>query len=468
MKFKSLAISKLAIFFLLSTQVGAKTVVVEDTGLTSSFFCLNKAHRYSDGSSSGSAQLLNGIPKYCGATGTYTHKHIPAAVSKDGHRYEVFSDNTQNGNIFYEDKALRIYLVKDSGPKVLVHTEEKWHDAHMNAVVDVDEDGYVSIHMSSRGLRHNFRSGYVFKSIAPHSVVMKRIEGGESNPQNESYPQVHHTNFGKVVLFTRYEKTGATTNRTVWVNKEGLEPYKLVEGGHYQVSWYDKSTSTLYTAYNYHPNGSLNDRANVFVLKTTDGLTWKNVKNQQVASAGSPLPARSVDSLVYDSEFRGLTIYLKDIITDCNGSLRVLMTESVSFNPTKGARQLSELTINPNGNASIKTLHMTNHNYSAGAYLYEGCQLYTLSNGDNGKPYYGGDLILKKLVGGSYKLEMEYKDGKNYSYVRRVRGAGMSAVASQGSIEIEPYEPNNPNSSPLEGNRIIDSTTSTQVRISVE
>ena len=44
----------------------------------------------------------------------------------------------------------------------------------------------------------------------------------------------------------------------------------------------------------------------------------------------------------------------------------------------------------------------------------------------------------------------------------------MSAVASQGSIEIEPYEPNNPNSSPLEGNRIIDSTTSTQVRISVE
>ncbi|WP_062569298.1 hypothetical protein [Pseudoalteromonas arabiensis] len=467
MKIKNIIFLNILTFLILLPPklMAAKNIAVEDTGFTSSFFCLNKAVRYSDGTSSGSSQLLNGVPKYCGATGTYTHKHIPVAVSKDGHRYEVFTDNTQNGNEYPEDRALRLYLVKDSGPKVLIHTEEKWHDPHMNASVDVDDNGYVWVHMSSRGLLHRFKSGFVFKSIAPHSFVMRRVAGGHEDPQNESYPQVHHTTFGKVVLFTRYEQFNNKNIRTIWVNKEGVMPYKLVDGGHYQVSWYDKKSATLFTAYNYHPDGSLDNRANIFVLKTTDGENWYNVKNEQVASLGNPLPTRSPKSLVYDSEFRGLTIYLKDIITDCDNNLRVLMTESMSHDPTKGLRQLSELIISPNGSAGVKTLHRTNHNYSAGAYLYEGCQLYTLSNGDNGKQYFGGDLILKKLTGGSYILEKEYKDGKNYSYIRRVRGDGMSAVASQGSIEIAPNDPNSPT---LEGNRIIDSTSSSHVRISIK
>ena len=423
---KNLIIVLIILSFCTNAAGSTKDIVVNDTGYISSYFCLTN-------------QLdSNGIPKYCGATGTYTHKHIPVAVSHGGHTYEVYSDNSFNGNIITDKKALRIYLIKDQGPKVLVHTEEDWDDPHMNAVVDVDEQGYIWIHMSSRGLGHKFRSGFVFKSIAPHSFVMKKVKGGTNDPHNESYPQVHHTAFGKIVMYSHYEQlTGTGRNyRTIWVNKEGVTPYKLVNGGHYQVSWYDEDNATLYTAYNYHPDGyqdsPLNHRANVFVLKTTDGVNWLNVKGDLVASPNNYLPTRSVDSLVYDSEFRGLTIYLKDIITDCDGNLRILMTESMSHEPSISLRQLSELKITPTGQATIQALHRTNHNYSAGTYLYEGCQLYTLSNGDNKKPYFGGDLILKKWTGSYYAHEKTYADGLNYSYVRRVRGDAMNAVASKG------------------------------------
>ena len=134
-------------------------------------------------------QLFNGVPKYSGAFGTYTNKHIPMAVWANGNLFHVRTDNTEDGNF-------RVYAMINNYAEVVVHTIENWNDPHTNASINVLPSGHVQVHIASRGLAHKFQSGKIYKSKTPYSLDFECIDGC-SNVNYEAYPQVHNTPWGE-------------------------------------------------------------------------------------------------------------------------------------------------------------------------------------------------------------------------------------------------------------------------------
>ncbi|QTH72254.1 hypothetical protein [Pseudoalteromonas xiamenensis] len=401
-----------------SGQVLATNIDVYDSGYQSSYFCLDQ-------------QLYNGVPKYCGATGTYTYKHIPVAVEKNSNHFEVFSNN-ENGNLV-------TYLVKNYNEKVKVHTEYNWNDPHTNAVVDVDKDGYVYVQLSSRGLGHKYRSGHLYKSTAPYGTDFQKLKGAPNHGDfNQSYPQLHlDHSANRLAIFTRYEYVGTSSVRTLWVDNNGTER-KLVEGGHYAVSD-TNDDGEFYVAYNYHPNFNLDRRANIHVIRsnTLNPTVWYNIKGEKLTL---PLLENDPRTLVYNSEAKGTYIYMKDIVAEEKGTaggVRILFTESTSFDPTKGSRYVKDMNIKSANNIQINTLTATNHNYSAATYLTDKWGWHVqgaLVNGNNGKPYFGGDINYFSDTRTGWKLDNTTKG--NFTYIRKVRGSGYKAVGSKGTVDL--------------------------------
>ncbi|RJE73285.1 hypothetical protein BGP78_03215 [Pseudoalteromonas sp. MSK9-3] len=396
----------------------ANNIHVYDSGYQSSYFCLTK-------------QLYNGVPKYCGATGTYTYKHIPVAVEKNNNHFEVFSSN--------ESGHLVTYLVKNYNQKIKVHTEYNWDDPHTNAVVDIDSNGYVHVQVSSRGVAKKYKSGHLYKSTSPYGTDFEKLKGlPDHGDFNQSYPQIHLDNTSKrLAIFTRYEYINNRSARTLWVDNNGVEK-KLVEGGHYAVSD-TNDDGALYVAYNYHPNLNLDRRSNLHVIKsyTWNPSVWYNIKGEKLTL---PLAENDPRTRVYDSQAKGTYIYVKDIVaeeTGTGGGVHVLFTESTSYNPTLGTRHTKDLDIRSRTDIQINTIAQVNHNYSAASYITDRFGWHVrgvLVNGNNNKPYFGGDINYFQKVGSSWQLKDTVAG--DYTYIRKVRGSSYKAVASQGSVDM--------------------------------
>lgn len=350
-------------------------------------------------------QYYSGVPKYSGAFGTYPNQTMPVAIKSGDDVFQTFSDNL--------DGNLKIYVMKNTENPVLVHTEYAYIDTHMNAAINVDTDGYVMVHVSGRNYKV---AGKVYKSAEPHGTTFNFVK-----EVDETYPQLHNTAWGYTVLNSKYEyPEGGGVHRTLWIRNDETS-YKLVEGGHYQISAY--KNGRLYTAFNYHPNGLTDSRANLYVMYTTDGVTWYNVNDELLTL---PLPENPENALVYDSEKSGKLVYLKDILVDKFSNVRVLFTESDSANPLIGQRFLREWT-----KKSLKTFEVVGHNYNSGAYLEKLGKTYFLA-GLKGEPYYsGGDLALYQLKLDSWE-KLEVLTDLNYSYARPVRNGEGKAVVSVG------------------------------------
>ncbi|CAM4001967.1 hypothetical protein [Pseudoalteromonas byunsanensis] len=401
-----------------STSSLAANIEVNDSGYQSSSFCLTK-------------QLYNGVPKYCGATGTYSYKHIPVAVEKSNNHFEVYSAN-EGGNLV-------TYIIKNYNTRVKVHTEESWDDPHTNAVVDIDRNGYVYVQLSSRGLSHKFRSGHLYKSSTPYGTDFVKLKGAPSHGSlNQSYPQLHLDNTSKrLAIFSRYEYAGQKSVRTLWVDNNGSE-IKLAEGGHYAVSD-TNDDGALYVAYNYHPGYNLDRRSNIHVIKsyTWNPSVWYNIKGEKLTL---PLAENDPRTLVYNSEAKGTYIYMKDIVVEesgTGGGVHVLFTESTSYDPTQGTRFTKDLDIQRYDNIKLSTITEVNHNYSAATYITDRFA-WTISgvlvNGNNAKPYFGGDINYYSRSNGAWKYDSTVSG--DYAYIRKVRGANYKAVASKGSVDI--------------------------------
>lgn len=357
----------------------------------------------------------NGVPKYVGPFGTYTYKHIPVSIWSGGHHFSTFSDN-HSGN-------LEIFLTKDLEPPVLVHVQENWIDTHMNAVVNVDPEGYVWVHVSARNTR---RPGAVYKSEVPYGTEMELIENNQ-----ESYPQVHNAAWGYTTLSNRYEyPVGGGVHRTLHFRGAG-KSIKLVEGGHYQISYYDEDTTSLYSVYNYHPHGKTDRRTNLFVMKTVDGMEWTNLDGKVL---NLPMEENSPLTRILEVEGLGKYIYLKDVYIDSKGAFRVLYVASSSYDPTIGIRIIKEYV-----NGKTRVIEETGHNYNSAAYLEDSTGLYMVTAGKGDVPgYSGGPLSLyRENDEGVWELKHTLDDNLNYSYFRRVRDGGLKGVVSVGSSEAD-------------------------------
>jgi len=339
------------------------------------------------------------VPKYT-AVGTYTAKHIPLAYWSNETLYHVFTDNS--------DGDFHVFAAKGNEEIVEVHTIENWVDMHTNAIIYVDDDGYVFVHVASRGLSHKFQSGKILKSQTPYELDFLCIDGCD-NINFEAYPQVWLTNWDTHVGYTYYTKDAdihPTRNiRELWY-RVGDKRVQLVKGGHYAVSYYDGET--LYLAYNQLVDARPDNRINLYLMKTDNGVDWFTIDNKPLEL---PLAPHSDDTLIYESNGY---VYMKDI-TD---GVKISFVESSDFDPTKGERLIKEW-----HNGEIKTINETNHNYNSSSYFGE----YTITTQDGTAGYGGGDMVLY-----SDGLEIFRDNTCNWNYVRKAINNTKAGVVSCG------------------------------------
>lgn len=376
-------------------------------------------------------QNYNGVPKYSGSFCTYTHKHIPLAVHGNGSLFYTTTTlvyhgtNTPANGDVGADTDFLVYAHKDNENQ-LVHKIEHWTDPHTNAAIQLDNSGYVNVHVASRGLSFKFQSGKHLKSQAPYQLDFECLSG--CNDVNfEAYPQAFDTSFGYYLGYTHYVKDPTihpTRNiREIWYKLNGVRT-RIAKGAHYQNTYYHNGW--VYVAFNWLKNGSPEERYNLYVIKTSDGINWKNVNNQTVTL---PLEQDDATAKVYQTEPN--LVYLKDITYHIGP--HVLFTESSNEDPTQGQRTLKSwwsLSETP----PIKVTE-TNHNYSAGAYVKYDNNLWVLANPDSGVHYLGGDINLYKMYSTAFSLKDTFS-GANYSYIRKVYGIDGLAVAGEGESDV--------------------------------
>lgn len=332
----------------------------------------------------------NGYPKYSGAMGTYTAKHIPIAVRGDGKDYYIFSDNS-SGN-------LEIYVGDSEGGRTLVHTTPDVVDPHDNAVINYF-DGYVYVVVSARA---NKRIGYSYRSkYRDDTSEFILLDSGWW-----AYPQL----WQDALLYTDYDESN---NRELY-SRNSLCDVKLVEGGHYSVSYDDGDW--IHLVYTWHEDGELDKRTGVYYIKSDDGCVWRDIDGNQLEL---PLSQYDISVRLYDTDY----LYLKDL-TVVGGEINLLAVDSNSFYPDEGERVLKVYTP-----SSVTSITEVGHNYNTGAFV-DG-YIVTPTFGEFG--YAGGDIEVFSMDG-ERVLDANFK--YNYNYVRKVfNGSGAYVSESLSASE---------------------------------
>lgn len=270
-------------------------------------------------------QHFEGVPKYSGAFGTYTAKHIPVAVKCELGEWASTSNN-RDGNI-------SLYAVNlKTGDSVLVHTVEGSVDPHQNAAIQCG-GGKLWFAVSARGYK---RPGYLYSSADGYTWTRE-------SESFRSYPQLHWVNEGLLTLYTNYLSDPSQPNNVSRTLYSSCNDRKIVpdDAAHYSMSYYDGET--LHVVYNDLPNGA-DSRTNLNYISSKDGCEW------------------SEPELWHSGDF----VYLKDINV-VDGEVTALVVLSDSYDPTRGERRIAKITSD-----STKIVGFTNHNYTTGALSSDG------------------------------------------------------------------------------------------------
>ena len=193
-----------------------------------------------------------------------------------------------------------------------------------NASLSIDQNGYLWVFVSGRG---RIRPGLIFKSSKPWSI--------------ESFNKIADTEMispqpwwvsGKGFLLM-YSK--ATQGRELFFSSSNdgetwTGALKLASmGGHFQVS--GVNGNKLVTAFDYHPEGNIDKRTNIYLIQTEDmGKTWKTIDNRVLEV---PLTETKNEALIRDFQSEGRLVYLQDLNFDNEGNPVLLALLSRDFNP---------------------------------------------------------------------------------------------------------------------------------------
>jgi hypothetical protein len=284
----------------------------KDDGYRGIWFTLGQFSEYGD--------------KYSGGLGTYTAKHVPLAVySKEVNKTFFVYGGAKEGKrhllamVSYYDHNRHVI------PRpTIVHDKGGVNDPHDNPSICLDEEGYIWIFVSGRG-RH--RPGYKYRSIEPYSIEAFY----QISEEEITYPQPWWIKGkGFLSLFTKY--TGV--RELYWntsPNGHEWSPHRKLAGmgGHYQVS--RQLGHRVITAFNMHPGGKVDVRANLYYVETDDmGETWRSAEGTTIKT---PMTDRHCAALVRDFEAEGRLVYMKDINFDHKGRPVILTVTSGNHKP---------------------------------------------------------------------------------------------------------------------------------------
>lgn len=366
--------------------------------------------------------------KYSGGLGTYTAKHIPMAVfsAKANKTFFVYGGTTHA-----DERKLRCMIgcydhtTQKVQKPVVVYDKGDVDDPHDNPTISIDNEGYLWVFVSGRGIG---RPGVLLKSRNPNN-----IEGFDVVLQAEfTYPQPKYIqNSGFVHLFTKY--TGlrelyfqTSKNGVDWAESVKLVGIKRSEdslSGHYQISGQDGNKIGFF--YNWHPNGDVDRRTNIYYIQTTDfGKTWTTVDGKSLS-----LPVTEVDnpSMVREFFSLGKNVYIKDIAYDSSGHPVCLYLCGIGHQPGPENGLKKWAVIFWNGSEWVnREVTTSDHNYDTGSLWVEDSVWTIIAPLENSPQPWGcgGEIVIWKSydkgnVWVKYK-HVTHNSIFNHNYVRKV------------------------------------------------
>jgi len=358
--------------------------------------------------------------KYSGGLGTYTANHNPMAVYAPKVHKTFF---TYGGTTDKHERRLLImvsYYDHKTGtvPRpVIVHDKQGVDDPHDNGSINIDAAGHIWLFVSGRG-RH--RPGFKYRSQQPYSIVaFDRISEEEMTyPQPWPLPKL-----GWLHLFTKYTKGRELYWETSPDGRTWSEDQKLAGfGGHYQVSGtHGKKVGTFF---NYHPDGNVDKRTNLYYAQTEDGgKTWTTVDGKPLAL---PLSEVKNPALVIDYEAQGLLMYTCDLNFDPEGHPLLLYVTSRGYapGPENDPREF-RLTRWTGRRWETSVVAKTDHNYDMGSLWVARNEWKVIAPTLPGPQPYGsgGEMCLWSSTdhGATWTLKKQVTQNspRNHNYARR-------------------------------------------------
>lgn len=358
--------------------------------------------------------------KYSGGLGTYTANHIPVAIYSPQVNKTFF---TYGGTTTKDEKHLLIMVsyfdhLKKVVPKpVIVYDKSGVNDPHDNASISLDGDGFLWVFVSGRSTA---RPGLIFKSRKPFSIeTFDQIKTGEM-----TYPQPWWIDGkGFLYLFTKYTKGrelywSTSPDGRIWAPDQKLAGM----GGHYQIT--NMRGNKLVSVFNYHPNGNVDKRTNIYLAQTEDlGKTWTTVDGLKLET---PLSAVQSPALVHDYESEGKLAYLNDVNFDMDGNPVILAIISNDFRPgPKGDPREWTIIHRKNGQWNFHKVCLSTHNYDMGS-LYIDKKYWRIAGPtETGPQKYGtgGEIAIWEStdegINWNKVRNVTHNSPRNHSYVRR-------------------------------------------------
>jgi hypothetical protein len=366
--------------------------------------------------------------KYSGGLGTYTAKHIPLAIYAPEVNKTFF---VYGGTTGEKDRYLLCMIGsfdhatgRVTQPTV-VYDKKGVDDPHDNPSLAMDGAGYLWVFVSGRS---SSRPGFKYRSTLPYST--EKFE--QITEETMTYPQPKYLpGKGFLNLFTKY--TGVrelyyetSPDGVTWTEDRKLVGMKRPEdknSGHYQISGQHGEKVVFF--FNWHPNGDVDQRTNIYYLQSTDfGTTWTTVDGKKVE-----IPVTDVASPVLVKEFysHGLNVYIKDVNFDENGYPIALYLSGPGHQPgpKNGLRQWA--VIHWNGTAwENHPITTSDHNYDTGSLFVKGKEWMVVAPTENSPQTWGGggEVVMWKSrdKGQTWtrSRQLTHHSARNHNYIRKV------------------------------------------------
>ena len=285
------------------------------------------------------------VYKYSGGMGTYCAGHIPMAV------YSTAADKTflpfgasdeRNPSLFqcvsYCDHKTGLLA------RPVIVFDRRTTDAHDNAVINMDDRGYIYLFSSSHG---RSRPSAIARSAKPYDISKFEVvwEGNYSYPQPFYFPGRGFLMLHAWYLAGRsncFMTSGADGSE--WSDRTRLAYFNM---GHYQRAWQfvpDAAHKSLKpkvgVAFDQHPKGKgLNWRTDLYYMESDDfGKTWRNAAGEALAL---PLSTRENTALALPYADKSRNVYIKGVKFDPAGRPVVLSIVSKGYRagPVDGPRE---------------------------------------------------------------------------------------------------------------------------------
>lgn len=366
--------------------------------------------------------------KYSGGLGTYTAKHVPLAI----YAAEVNKTFFVYGGTTGEHDRYLLCMIgcfdHDSGMvsrPTVVYDKKGVDDPHDNPSLAIDEEGYIWVFVSGRGRN---RPGFKYRSSEPYSIAQFE----QITEEEMTYPQPKYINGkGFLNLFTKYTGVRELYFETSVDGKDWTDDVQLSSikrkgderSGHYQMS--SVRERKVGTFFNWHPNGNVDKRTNLYYLETTDfGKTWTDVNGKEMK-----LPLRDLDVSARAMDYYTLSknVYLKDMEFDRNGYPVGLYITSGGHEagPENGAREWHLIRWNGD-DWEDQVICTSDHNYDMGSLMIHGEEWTIIVPAGNSPQKHGGggeiEIWSSKDSGSNWELTKNVTKNsiRNHNYVRKV------------------------------------------------